>query len=136
MNMVDIEIQRLDRRKTQVDPDFKVASGKKRYRPVVKLRGQVNQSGGPIDRFTRSFAGNLQTTGAHLVFRFGDLKERDLIDCESDADDLQPGDLIVRIAGLKCRNRITEVRPESPLDGSFLLVYVLFEKDTEERAAP
>jgi hypothetical protein len=136
MNLVDIEIQQLDRVRTSVDDDFKVSSGKKRYRPVVKLRGQINQAGGPIDRFSRSFAGNLETSGGHLVFRFDELSEKDLIDCDRSEDDLQSGDLITRVAGLRTNYRVTEVRPESPLGGSFLLVYVEFEKNTEERAAP
>lgn len=136
MNLVDIEIQQLDRTRTSVDPDFKVSSGKKRYRDAVTLKGQVNQSGGPIDRFTRSFAGNLESSGGHLVFRFEDLKEVDLIDCDKSEEDLQSGDLIVKVAGLRTNYRVTEVRPESPLGGVFLLVYVEFEKNTEERAAP
>lgn len=136
MNFVDVEIQQLDRTKTQVDPDFRVASGKKVYKAAKKLKGQINQSGGPIDRFARSLAGNLQTSEGHLVFRFDDLAEADLIDCETSSEDLQPGDLITKVAGLRTNYRVTEVRPESPLGGKFLLVYVLFEKNTEERAAP
>lgn len=136
MNLVEVEIQQLDRTKTQVDPDFKVASGKKVYKAAKKLKAQINQSGGPIDRFTRSLAGNLQTSEGHLVFRFDELADSDLIDCEVSDDDLQAGDLIVKVAGLKTNYRVTEVRPESPLGGRFLLVYVMFEKNTEERAAP
>jgi hypothetical protein len=129
MNTVEIVVRKLSKERTHWDPDFEEPVTKKDRSEEVVLRGQVNlgKAGAAFERRSPSLTGDRSESDGHLVFRKADL--------DAAAVRLAKGDRVVRIAGEPVDFLLTEVRPESPLRGGFLLVYAEFAHNREERAS-
>lgn len=129
MNTVEIVLRKLGSDRTHWDPDFEEPLTKKNRTEEVVLHGQVNlgRSGSAFDRRRPSLTGDRAESDGHLVFRKADI--------EAAGVTLRKGDRVVRVAGEEVDFLLTEVRPESPLGGEFLLVYAEFEENREERGS-
>jgi hypothetical protein len=128
MNTVEIVVRKLAKNRTHWDSDFEEPITKKDRSVEIFLRGQVNlgRAGSAFERRSPSLTGDRAESDGHLVFRKADLDAAGVT--------LAKGDRVIRIAGEAVDFLLTEVRPESPLGGGFLLVYAEFEHNREERA--
>jgi len=128
MNTVEIVVRKLSKDRTHWDADFEEPVTKKDRTEEVTLAGQVNlgRAGAAFERRSRSLTGDRAESDGHLVFRKADLDAAGVT--------LEKGDRVIRVAGEAVDFLLTEVRPESPLRGGFLLVYAEFEHNREERA--
>ena len=129
MNLVDIVVRQLLHEETQWDPDFEEPVGDKQRTQELTLRGQPNlgENRAALERRTSSLTGDKAESRGHIVFRIADL--------EAAGVQLAKGDQVVGIAGQAVDLLITEVRPESPLRESFLLLYAELEQRQDERAS-
>lgn len=136
-NPVDIKIQRLDVPNTFIDDDFREPVSKKKRFTTITLRGQVNfgDRAFTVEERSRAAPGDEDVTKAHVVFRRKDLVDAGLWDNAAPEDNLKKGDKIIEIAGESFDLIFSEIRPESPLRGKFLLIYGEFEHEREERGA-
>jgi len=138
MNEVDIVIQQLNVTTTQWYQDYREAVGKKRRDASITLRGQVNY-GHKRTVYDKdlSLTGDMETTKAHIVFDYEYLIDEGYIDDTTTPHiiKIRKGDKIIRIANTQAGFVITQVRPESPLDEEFELLYCDFEIDYDEHAS-
>lgn len=132
MNTMRIVIAQLDTVKTVKDPDFREPVGVKHTETQIVLEGQVNLADKAKFFFQApSRTGDTEPTKGHLVFRKKYLDDLGVT--------LKKGDRIVEVGPesgptpVDCN--INEVRPESPLRGDFLLIYVRFTWDVRERGS-
>ena len=125
INEVEIEIQQLDTADTYTDPVFREPVSKKSYADTILLIGQVNFWNKQFYERQITRSGDNEPSYGHLLFRDQDLADAGVT--------LQKGDRIRKIAGKDVDFIVKEVRFESPLDGEFLLTYVLFGQNIEER---
>jgi len=132
MATMRIVIAQLDIVKTVKDPDFREPVGAKHSETQIVLEGQVNLAG--KKKFfvqAPSRTGDTEPTKGHLVFRKKYLDDLGIT--------LKKGDRVVEVGPesgpttVDCD--IDEVRPESPLRGDFLLIYVGFTWDERERGS-
>lgn len=136
-NPVRIKFQRLNRTDVVIDEDFgEPIGGDILQTEIIEFEGQVNLRGGPYKRRSPSLSGDEGATNGHLVLVLEEMIEAGLA-TGSVGDEvefvLQKGDRIVQIASQVVGFEIIEIRPESPLDGDFLLVYIGFKQGAEER---
>jgi len=132
MNEMRIVIAQLDIVKTVKDPDFREPVGVKRIETQVVLQGQVNLAKDKrLFMMEPSRTGDMEPTKGHLVFRKKYLDDLGV--------GLKKGDRIVEVGPTSGPTTIDaiidEVRPESPLRGDFLLIYVDFKWDEKERGS-
>jgi len=129
MNTVEIVVRKLSKDRTHWDRDFEEPVTKKDRSAEVTLHGQVNlgRAGAAFARRSPSLTGDRVESDGHLVFRKADLDAAGVT--------LAKGDRVVRIASEDVDFLLTEVRPESPLRGGFLLVYAELDHNREERAS-
>ena len=122
LNLVTIQIKQLKKGSsdTYVDPDFAEPAGPIGYTATVTLEGQVNLMSQDFKNLFRSITGDTNQSRGHLVFR------NPVTDINGTAVTLQKGDIITSIAGESVEFYIYEIRPESPLNGGFLLKYCEF----------
>ncbi len=125
MNLVEIVLRPLAKDATAWDEDFREPIGAKATAADVTLQGQVNFGSKQFHGRDRTATGDREPSAGHVVFRKTDL--------DAAGGRLAKGDRVVRIAGEAVDFVITEVRPESPMRGEFLLVYAEFTHDVEER---
>ena len=125
MNLVEIVLRPLARDATAWDEDFHEPVGAKATAAEVTLQGQVNLGSKQFRGRDRTATGDREPSAGHLVFRKSDLGAAGVR--------LAKGDRVVQVAGEAVDFVITEVRPEAPLRGEFLLVYAEFTHDVEER---
>jgi hypothetical protein len=137
MNEVSIVISPLDGDKTVLDPDYREPVGPKRFASDITLLGQVNYGSKKFKRKTASSTGDKQETLGHLVFSVAYLKKEGIVEEVGGtlACSVRTGDHIASIAGVACDHEIVEVRPESPLRGGFLLLYMDFTHPQEARSS-
>jgi hypothetical protein len=126
MNPVEIKLRRLDAAGTQRDPDFREARRAKKFDEVT-LMGQANFGSKDTDERVRSHTGDIGFANAWFVFRITDL--------EVAGFEPKKGDRVFSVAGRPVNFEVKEARPESPLRGKFLLLYVEVEEVKEERAS-
>jgi len=132
MNMVRIVIEQIDTTKTVKDPDFREQVGVK-FRTTRKvLSGQVNLARKKqYFQTDRTRTGDREPTTGHVLFRKADLDNAGVI--------LRKGDMVVEVGPesnpTPMNTILTQVRPESPLRGDFLLIYCEFELDSEKRGS-
>lgn len=127
MNMVDIVLRRLNAVATAIDPDFREQKRSKKFMDPVTIRGQANFAGKPLEDRFRSHTGDVGTSSVWFVFRMSDLVSLGF--------EPKKGDRIAAVAGRTYNLEVKETRPESPLRGKFLLLYVIVEEVKEERAS-
>jgi len=127
-----IIIDQLDTSRTVKDTDFREQVGGKIHTTRLTLSGQVNLAQKKMYFVaTPSRTGDQQETKGHLVFIKKELDDAGVT--------LKKGDTIVEVGPeanptpINCD--IDSVRPESPWRGDFLLLYVDFEWDVEERGS-
>jgi len=132
MNPVRIVIKQLDTTETVKDPDFREPVGVKHHDDDLVLQGQVNLAAKKTYFVsTPSRTGDMEPTKGHLVFRKRYLDDLGVT--------LRKGDTIVEVGPasnptpINCG--IEDVRPESPLRGDFLLIYVDFTWDQRDRGS-
>lgn len=125
LNLVEIVLRPLAKADTAWDPDFREPLGAKATGKEVTLLGQVNLGSKQLRERDRTATGDREPSEGHLVFR--------RMDVEAAGIAVKKGDRVVRVAGEPVDFVITEVRPESPLAGKFLLVYAEFTHDVEAR---
>lgn len=91
------------------------------------VEGQVNLMNRNFEQYMLSFTGNKKDASGHLVIK------NPIVDTGGNSITLKPGDKITEIAGVAVDYFIKEVRPESPLNGSFLLWYVEFSSNEQTK---
>lgn len=126
MNLVTIKLRRLDVDGTSKDPDFREARRSKKFQDV-ELMGQVNFGNKQVDDRLRTHTGNDPVSSAWFVFRMTDLEDAGF--------EPKQGDRVVEVAGRPVNFEVRQTRPESPLRGKFLLLYVIVEEVKEERSS-
>ena len=126
MNLVPISIRQLDTVATHIDSDFREPISRKVQGAPVLLYGQVNLGSKTYEERETGRTGDEIPTIGHLVF------EKAVLDAASVI--LRKGDRVVGIASQATDLMIREVRPESPLNGDFLLIYCELEEDLEKHA--
>lgn len=126
-NPVPISIRQLDVAATHVDSDFNEPISRKVEGTVITVDGQINFGNKIFNELEQSRTGDELTTVGHLLFRKCDLDNASLV--------LKKGDRVVAIASQATDLIIREVRPESPLNGDFLLIYCELEEDREKHAS-
>lgn len=136
MNLRSIEFEVLDRQRVVLDSDFDEPIGGDLRGQRFTVDGQYNFRGGPFKRRSTRLSGDEETVVGHLVFRMCDLIDGGLATKNNGTIDitLKKGDRVIRIGKRTLDLEIVEVRPESPLRGDFLLVYVDLVQGREERA--
>ncbi len=125
MNLVNIEISQLKILETFVDDDFREPISRKIRGSTILVKGQVNFGSKSFEERSITRTGDMEPTDGHLVFR--------KIDLDGLGVTIRKGDRVTKIAGLPTTLIVREVRPESPLNGAFLLLYVVLEHDREAR---
>ncbi len=133
MNKMRIVIRQLSKARTVEDPDFREAvGGDRQLATQVELEGQVNLASKPkFADLVASRTGDTQPTKSKLVFKKEDLVTAGVT--------LQKGDLIVEVGPAASPTPIdcliTQVRPESPWRGDFLLTIAEFEQDPKKKGS-
>lgn len=129
MNLVTVKVTQMQTTSSNLyeDPDFGEPAAPMTYASEVTLEGQVNFGSKQYEELLRSLTGNAKSTFGHCVFK------NPIVDTSGSSVTLAIGDKITEIAGETMELYITEVRPESPLNGEFLLWYVSFTDNQEER---
>ena len=122
LNLVTIKIQQaqLGSANTYVDPDFSEPASPITFDSEITLEGQVNLMSKDYLNMLRTMTGDQGDTRGHLVLR------NPVKDTSGNSITLQKGDKITEIAGVSVDFYVFQIRPESPLDGVFLLKYVVF----------
>ncbi len=129
MNFVDIKIQQFNHGDTPWDDDFNEPLPNRSYDGLVTLKGQINLGNKENARQEMSSTGDETRTFGHCVFRKSDLDEA------VPPVVLAKGDRVTEVAGVAVDYELTEIRPESPLRGKFLLIYAEFTQPLEKRAS-
>lgn len=129
-NLVTVTIARLDLPDTAVDPVFKVPTNRKARPQEIDYPAQVNFGLKRKEQRERTLMGDRPNTRARIVLRFVDLAPTTTLPRP------RKGDKIVTLyKGTPAEETvdylIEEVRPESPLGGAPLLLFVEFERDRE-----
>ena len=132
INRMRIIIDQLSLSRTVKDSDFREQVGKKFRTTRITVEGQVNLAKKKqYFASTPSRTGDIEDTMGHLVFIKKELDTAGIT--------LRKGDKIVEVGPATnptpIGSVIEEVRPESPLNGDFLLIYVDFKWDVEERGS-
>jgi hypothetical protein len=136
LNLVDIEIAQLKKSATVRDPDFDEYAGPRRYgmsgagaacSPPIVIQGQVNLGGRMFEVLKPEPGGDRAPLRGHLVFEMEMLDQRGVT--------LQKGDRITKIAGYPIDARVEQLRPQCPLLGRFLLLFVDFTENVHKRGA-
>jgi hypothetical protein len=133
MNLVRIVIEQLNTTATVKDADFREPVGVKKYNTTqLVLEGQVNLAAKKTFFVqTPSRTGDTEPTMGHLVFKKKYIDDLGVV--------LKKGDVIIEVGPaanptpIDCK--IHDVRPESPLRGDFLLLYVDFKWDERKRGS-
>ncbi len=126
MNMVEIDISQIAPVVEQkVDSIFREPVSKKKRETVITVEGQVNYGSKKKEARDITQTGDRENSFGWLVFRKCDLEDAGIF--------LKKGDRILRIASQVVDHLIDEVRPESVLEGDFLLLYAMFTINREER---
>lgn len=94
-----VEIERVDRKNTKWDPDFR-STGKVQYEPAVRVRAQVGYV--RDDALQMIAAGDSPQTIGHITMLRGEYNTH---------GGFGKGDHIVGIGGLPADGYITEIRP-------------------------
>jgi len=126
LNLVDITIKQIQKsgvNATWQDPDFREPANTANFADSIVIQGQPNLGSRSFEQLLRSITGSEERTRGHIVFKKETL--------DSAGITLQVGDKITDVGGFSVDLTIREVRPESPLDGSFLLLYAVFENNPE-----
>jgi len=132
INEMRIVLAPLDKVSTHVDSDFREPIGVKQRPAEVIVTGQVNLGLVKNKRFElvkRSRTGDVEDLFGRLVFKKTDLVAQGVM--------IEKGWKVLRAGPSGSETIIDgviiEVRPESPLNGDFLLIYVEFEYDREKK---
>ena len=131
LNLVTIKIKQKQVSSSDIytDPIFNEPGTPIDFGSEITLKGQVNFGSKEYEGQSITLTGDMDDTRGHLVFR------NPVRDTSGTDITLGKGDLITEIAGVAIPDGlyIREVRPESPLDGAFLLWYVEFSSNPEIR---
>lgn len=127
MNLVEIKIRKESIENTVWDDVFKEPVGTKNFSSEITIKGQANLGSKRYYQLSRSLTGDTERSSIYLVFRTADLEEQGV--------EITKGDRVVKVADRNVNFEVTQVRPESPLNGRFLLTYVELETVVEERAS-
>jgi hypothetical protein len=119
LNLVEIDLEQLlPVAQQHVDSDFREPKTTKLRAVVRTLEGQVNYGSKKFLKLDPTRTGDREDSFGWLVFEKAYLVDLGVT--------IQKGDRIIRIASQTVNHLVTEVRPESPLEGDFLLMYVEF----------
>lgn len=121
-----IRFQRLDRT-VSLDPDFGEPFGEDiTITATIDVVGQVNFGSKSFRKRSNTLSGDEERVKGHLVFKMCDLIDAGLATQSGSKISfvLEKGDLVTRIGDKPTDFEVYEIRPESPLQGDFLLVYV------------
>ncbi len=127
MNLVVIRIQKVVVEDTVWDDVFREPIGNKALSQEIEVKGQVNLGSKKFYELARTLTGDVGRSNMYLVFRTSDLEKQGV--------EIVKGDRVVKIADQVVDFEVTEIRPESPLNGRFLLKYVELEHVKEKRAS-
>jgi len=127
MNLVDITIKQLDVVNTHVDSDFREPISRKVEGASITLQGQINFGNKAFKNDSDERSGNNALTIGHVLFKKSVLDDQSIV--------LRKGDRVIAIASQATDLIIHEVRPESPLDGDFLLIYCELEEDKQKHSS-
>lgn len=127
MNLVDITIKQLDVVSTHVDSDFREPISRKVEGAPITLQGQVNFGSKSFRDDSDERSGNNPITIGHVLFKKSTLDDLSVV--------IRKGDRVIAIASQATDLIIHEVRPESPLDGDFLLIYCELEEDKQKHSS-
>jgi len=120
-NPVTVKFVRIEPTNTQWDEDYKEAiGGNPAYGSEIEFQCQVNFGQKEYFRRQRTERGEARPSYGWLTFK--------MKYWEDNSVNLKKGDRITGVAGQAADFEIMEVRPESPLRGGFLLMYVEFTK--------
>jgi hypothetical protein len=125
MNLVDIVWNSRDASTTVIDPVFHESVGIEARSDPVVVQGQVNFGVGANEALTISRSGDAARTRGRFVFKKEDIDALGFVP--------RKGDRVTSVAGVEHDLEITQVRYQSPLSGSFLLVYCDFEERLSAR---
>ena len=128
-NPVTVKIRQLEKSESYNDPDFSEPASPLTFGDEVIMEAQVNFMSRNFEGLMRTMTGDAENSSGHLVFR------NPIADTSGTSITLQKGDKITEIAGVSTDLFIMEVRPESPLNGVFLLWYVRFSHNQETRTS-
>ncbi len=127
MNEVEVKIKRLDEAGTVIDPDFREARRQKKFSDPITVKCQVNFGQKTLEDTARTHTGDAEPSSGWLVFKLSYLAALGW--------EPKKGDRVIEIAGRPVDLRVRQTRPESPLRGKFLLLYVVLEEVKEERSS-
>ncbi len=128
-NPVTIKVRQLQISSAYQDPDFSEPASPITFGDEILMEAQVNMMSRNFEGLLRSLTGDKENSNGHLVFR------NPIADTSGNLVGLQKGDKITEMAGVATDLFITEARPESPLNGTFLLWYVRFTQNQETRTS-
>lgn len=128
-NPVTIKIRQLQTSGSNltIDPIFNEAASPISFGSEITLEGQVNLMNRSFDRLFYSLTGDQKGSFGHLTFK------NPITTTGGTPVTLRKGDKITSIAGVASDLFITQIRPESPLNGEILLWYVEFTNNQEAR---
>ena len=129
INTVTIKIKQMQTGSSAMheDPDFAEPAAPIEFGSEITVQGQVNLMNRNYEQFFMSLTGNKKIANGHLVIK------GPITDTGGTLITLRPGDKVTEIAGVTVNYFLKEVRPESPLNGSFLLWYCEFTENDETR---